>query len=89
MDGLTNSVFAESPNRGEDSIFTLMNCFRRWNNWCDWERQKFKNLNDVMSKSHQKAYLVSAVEMNCCICNDFVAVSLLYIIAIQRGKFWE
>ena len=52
-----------------------MNCLRRWNNWCDSERQKFKDLNDVMSKSDQKAYLASAVVMNCCICNDFVAVS--------------
>ena len=75
LDGRTISVIAESFYRGEDSINRLMDCLRRWNNWCDLEKQKFKNLNNVMSKSHQKAYLASAVDMNCCICNDFVAVS--------------
>ena len=77
VDGRTNSVIAESFYRGEDRINTLMNCFRRWNNWCDSERQKFRNLKDVMSKSHQKAYLASAVDMNCRICNHFVAVFLV------------
>ena len=75
VDGGTNSVIAEYFYRGEDTINKLMNCLRRWNDWCDSERQKFKNLNDVMSKSDQKAYLASAVVMNCCICNNFVAVS--------------
>ena len=75
VDGRTNSVTAESFYSGEGSISTLMNCLRRWNNWCDSERQNFKNLNKVTGKSHQKAYLASAVALNCCICNDFVAVS--------------
>ena len=74
VDGRTNSVIAESFYRGEDSIKILMNCLPRWNNWCDSERPKNKILNDVMSKSHQKAYLALAVDMNCGICNDFVAV---------------
>ena len=86
VNGRTNSVIAESFYRGEDSINRLMNCLRRWNNWCDSERQKFKNLNGVMSKSHQKAYLASAVNMNCCICNDFVAVSPVIHHCHSTGK---
>ena len=86
VDGRTNSVIAESFYRGEDSTNTLMNRPRRWNNWCDSERQKFKNLNDVMSKSHQKAYLASAVDMNCCICNNFVAVSPVIHHCHSTGK---
>ena len=75
VNGRTNSGIAESFHRGEDSNNTLMNGLRRWNNWCDSERQKLKKLNDVMSKGHEKAYLASAVDMTCCTCNDFVAVS--------------
>ena len=75
VDGRTNSVFAESFYRADDSINRLMNCLRRWDNWCDSGRQTFKNSNHVMSKSHQKAYFASAVDMNCCISNDFVAAS--------------
>ena len=86
VDGRTNSVIAESFYRGEDSINKLMNCLRRWNKWCDSERQQSKNLKDVMSKSHQKAYLASAVDMNCCICNDFVAVSPLRHHCHSTGK---
>ena len=86
VDGRTNSVIAESFYSGEESINRLMNCLRRWNNWSDSERQKFKNLNDVMSKSQQKAYLASAVDKNCCICNDFVAVSPLIHHCHSTGK---
>ena len=86
VDGRTNYVIAESFYRGEDSINTLMNCLRRWNNWCDSEQQKFENLNDVMSRSHQKVYLASAVDMNCCICNDFVAVSPVIHHCHSTGK---
>ena len=75
--------------RVEDSIKKLMNCLRRWNNWCDSEWQIFKNFKIVISKSDQKAYLASAVDIICCICKDFLAVSLLYIIALQRGKFLQ
>ena len=49
VDGRTNSVIAQSFYRGEDSSKKLMNCLRRWSNWCDSESQKFKNLKDVMS----------------------------------------
>ena len=56
LDGRTNSVIAESFYRGEDSINRLMNGLRIRNIWSDSERQKFKNLNDVMSKSQQNAY---------------------------------
>ena len=86
VDGRTNSVIAESFYRGEHSINTLMNCLHRWNNWCDSERQKFENSNDLISKSHQKAYLASAVDMNCCICNDFVAVSPVIHHCHSTGK---
>ena len=41
VDGRTISVIAESFYRDEDSISRLMNCLRRWNNWCDSEKQKF------------------------------------------------
>ena len=84
--GRPNSVIAGSFYRGEDSINILMNCLRKRNNWCDSERQKSENLNDVMSKSHQKAYLASAVDMNCCICNDFVAVSPVLHHCHSTGK---
>ena len=39
-----------------------------------------------MSKSHQEAYLASTVDMNCCICNDFVAVSLVIHRCHSTGK---
>ena len=88
VDGRTHSVIAESFYRGEDSIKRLMNCLRKGNNWCDSERQNLKKLklNDVMSKSHQKAYLASAVDMNCFICNDFVAVSPVIHHSHSLGK---
>ena len=86
VNGGTNSVIAESFYRGEVSIDRLMNCLRRWNSWCDSELQKFTSLNDVMSKSHQKAYLASAVDMNCFICNDFVAISPVIHHCNSTGK---
>ena len=42
-----------------------------------------------MSKSHQKAYLASAVDMNCCICKDFVAVSPVIHHCHSTGKVLE
>ena len=86
VDDRTNSVIAESFYSGEDSINRLMNCLRRWYNRCDSERQKFKSSSDVVSKRHQKAYLASAVDMSCCICNDFVAVSPVIHHCHSTGK---
>ena len=88
VDGRTNSSIAEYFYRGEDSINRLMNCLRRWNKWCNSERQKFNNVKNVMSKSHQKAYLASAVDMNCCICNDFVGVLPAIQHCHSTGKVW-
>ena len=50
-----------------------MNYLRRWNCWCDSERQKFKYLGDVLSVSRQKHYLASVGSSACCICNELIA----------------
>ena len=86
VDGRTNSVVAESFYRGEDSINRLMNCLRRLTKWCYSERQKYKNSNDVLNKSHQNSYLASALDMKYCICNDFVAVAPLIHLCLSMGK---
>ena len=72
VDSQSNKVVDESFYRGEDCIEKLMNCLRKWNAWCDSERQRYRFLSDVLTKTQQEQFLASTRGEKCCICKSVI-----------------